>query len=271
MLHFFRTMPQGNVVGANSSTIFQIPLGPSYRTLYLKHSTGLGVLANEATMRANILRLRIRINGIARWDVSGDRYISMLKYYGYTIDAGVLPIVFSRKYARTMPGEENTVFGTANIETLTVEVDLGAAATPTLTLDSDYTPESRDLGPIVQLLENTYTAATAGTFEVSSLPKSNGSLVGMHLFSSQVTAFEMLVDNVQHYNADLATIRSAYKETGRVPQAGVQHIEPTYLDRFDDALSFAGVQDYRIKLTMAAAGSVPILTETMFVPLAAGA
>jgi len=268
MKHFFRTMPQANVVGASATSIFQVPLGPSYRTMYLRHTTGAAVDATEATMISNILRIRVRINGIARWDISGANYISLLKYYGYTIDDGVLPLVFSRKYARTIPGEENTMFGTKNLETLTVEVDLGASLTPTLDLQADYTPESRDLGPIIQLLENTYTASAAGQFEISSLPKSNGSLVGLHMHSSLITAAEMLLDNVQHFDADLLTVRSAYKETGRVPQTNVQHIEPTYLDRFDDVLALQNVQDFRLKLTLSGAGSVPIVQETLFVPIA---
>ena len=119
MRHYFRKMPAANQVASPGTSIFQVPLGPSYRNLAVRYAES-GTDATEATMATAIDRVVVRFNGIARIDVSGSRYISMLKYYGYTIADGVLPILFSRPYARTMIGEENTVLGTRNVSRLRV-------------------------------------------------------------------------------------------------------------------------------------------------------
>lgn len=268
MKHFMRKLPAANVVAAGGTSTFQVPLGPTYRSYELR-PTIAGVGATEAQMAAQISKVRMLINGIARIDVSAANLIKDChNYYGYTIDDGVLPILLSRPYARTMVGEENLCIGTANVDTLTIEVDLIVGATiDGLSLQSVYTPESRDLGAMIQILTNTVTTAAAGQVEVSSLPRSNGHLIAMHFNGAIVTALDVELDSVNHFDADLVTLAAVQKRTGRVPQASTNHIEATFLDRFDDVWPLQNVQDFRVKMTASGAGSVEIVTETLFVPI----
>jgi len=269
MKHYIRRLPAANIVAAASTSTFQVPRGPTYRKFGLIYKSGATpALATEATMASEIARIRIKVNGIIRFDVSGADWISLLKYYGYTITTGLLPIPLSRAYARTMAGEENTCWGTNNVETLTLEVDIAAGVTnPSLDLDALYTPEKRDLGAIIQVLTHTFTASTSGQFEISSLPKSNGSLVGLHFSSANLTALNVQLDSEDYFDADLTTLAALETDEGRVPQTNWTHLEPTLLDRFDDVWALEGVQDFRQKLTMSASGSVPIVMETLNVPI----
>ena len=93
----------------------------------------------------------------------------------------------------------------------------------------------------------------------------------MHLHSALITKVEVDLDSVSHFDGDIVTLKSIQKRSGRVPQAGIVVIEPTFLDRFDDVWPLAGVQDFRVKLTMSGAGSVPIVMETLNVPIRSAA
>ena len=271
MRHFLRRLPAGNQVGAGNTTTFQVPLGPTYRDFNLRPKIA-GVDATEAQMRAQMTQVRCKINGIQRWGGNGGRLIDLYEYYGFTLASGVFPMLFSRPNARTIVAEENSCLGTGNVDSLTIEVDLDAAATiDSIDLDAVYTPEKRDLGPLIEVHENTFTAGAAGTFEISTLPRSRGDLVGMHLFSSLITAFELEVDAVTYFDGDLTTLNNVLTRTGRAPVTNVVHYEPAYLDRYDDGIPLRGVQDFRQKLTMSGAGSVPIMMETLNVPIQSSA
>jgi hypothetical protein len=265
-LNQMRRLPAANQVSAGTTSTFQVPLGPTYRSLNLRYTSG-GSDANEATQASDIERIRLKVNGISRIDVSGARWHSLVKYYGFSIADGVFPIPFSRKYLRTTAGEDNTSLGTGNLQSLTLEVDIASGATtPTLALDGEQIPVVRDLGSMIQVLENTFTAGASGTFEVSTLPRSNGALKALHMHSSAITAAELSLDSLNMFDADLVTARAIYAQMGRVPQSSVQHIEPTYLDRLADLWPLDKVQDYRAKLTMSGSGSVVFVQETLGVP-----
>ena len=265
-LNQFRRLPAANVVTAGTTSTFQIPLGPTYRSLNLRY-TESAADANEATQAAGIDRIRLKINGIARIDVSGPRWHSLVKYYGFAIPTGVFPIPFSRKYLRTTLGEDNTALGTGNLQSVTLEVDINSGATsPGLQLDGEQVPERRDLGSMIQVLEHTHTAGGSGLSEKSDLPRSNGALMALHMHSSVITKAELELDSLNMFNCDLVTARAIYAQMGRVPQTNVQHIEPCYLDRLADLWPLNQVQDYRLKITTSGSGTIPIVQETLGVP-----
>lgn len=267
MRHQLRRLPSANTVAAGATSTFQIPLGPTYRSFELR-PTIAGADATEAEMRAQIERVRVKINGIARIDVAGTRLLDLYEYYGFTIDAGVFPILLTRPYARTPEGEENVAVGTNNVDTLTVEIDLAAGATiDALPMDAWMTLERRDLGIIFEVRENSFVASGAGQLEIPTLPKSNGDLAALHLFSANITALQILIDSAVHFDGDIETMHNVLKRVSRVPVTNVVHFEATALDRLNDALPLANVQDFRQKLTMSGAGTVVAVVETINLPI----
>lgn len=260
-------LPNFNAVAAGQVANLTLPKGPTYRQVLLNYRKA-GVAATQAQMAADLTKIRFKINGIVRWEASAADWISTLLYLGFTIDAGVLPIFFAFPTARTPIMEEALAWGTADVDTLTCEVEIAAGA-GAVTLDADtiVTPESRPLGPIMQVQTIFSAASAAGTFELSTLPRTNGDLAAIHFFTPQATKVEVQMDGVNFVTADYSTLKTMYKWTGRLPQANVIHFEPIWLDRYDDRIPLQNKQDVRFKLTMGAADTVRILMMTMLAPL----
>lgn len=267
MLHLFRKLPSFSAVAAGQTANVQVPKGPTYRQLILTYKKA-GVDATEAQMAADLTKIRLKINGVTRLEASAADLISLAKYRGFTIDAGQLPVFLAWPTARTPIQEENLAWGTQNVDTFNVEVDIAAGAgAVTLEASAWVTAEPRPLGPIIQVSTLFFAATASGTFEISTLPKGNGDLVALHLASAQITAVEVQVDSGNYLDGLTPALRSSYKWTGRVPQTNFQHYEPVWLDRYDDRIPLINKQDFRLKLTMGAADTVRIVMETMAAPL----
>lgn len=266
MRHFYRTLPSFSAVAAGQTANVIIPRGPTYRGILLNYKKA-GVDATEAQMKTDLTGIRVKIDGRVMWTGNATDILTLWKYMGFAVQSGFLPIWFASPTARTPLVEELLAWGTADVDVLGLEVDIAAAAgAVTLTGDAWFVDESRDLGAIIQRQILSYSAAAAGTFEIPTLPKSQGDLVALHLQSTHITKTELVVDGVQMLDGVQAGLLYSYGLTGRVPQTGWVHYEPTWLDRFEDRLPLLTVQDLRLKLTMDAADTVRIVMDTMLTP-----
>ncbi|MGH1403271.1 MAG: major capsid protein P2 [Alphaproteobacteria bacterium] len=270
MLTFVNKLPDFNPVNANGRPAVRVPTGPTYREFSLHYAED-GTPANEATMIAGIEQVSIKIGGIVRWSCSGAWLVALNKYYNYGFTDGQLIIPLSRPWARTMQGEENLAWGTRNVSNMHIEVKLAAGVTnPTLSADALVTPESRDLGMIVEVHETPFEAISAGKKEIPDLAKENGALLAVHLKSDDITALEIKMNKVPFIenDIDLASYQRLLERIGgRVAQTGYVHADAMLLNRIDDAWPLAGLQTFNVNPTVSQAGSIPILMETLNDPL----
>lgn len=271
MLTFYNRLPDFNPVNANVRASVKIPTGPTYREFILKYTPD-GTPANSATMIADIEEIVIKINGTERYSISGKHLIMLNAFYGNAFVDGELVIPLSRSWARSVGGEENLAWGTLNVSNMYLEVKIAAGATnPQLSADAATTPESRDLGIIVEVHNFPYEAVSGGKKEIPDLPKENGKLIALHLESANITAMEVKMNKVPFIetDSDLAGYQRYLKRVGgRNPQSGYSHVDAMLLNRIDDAWPLAGLQEFRVNPTVSAAGSIPIIMETVSQPLA---
>lgn len=265
MFNPIRRLPSFNSVAAGSTASIIIPTGQTYQTIVLRYKES-GADVNEATMKASITKVRLKINGTTRFEASGKHIIDCLnKFYGIAFVAGQLVIPLTRPWLKTIEGEDNLGWGTANVNTFGLEVDIAAGATaPTLTADAVISPQNRDLGIIVQVSEMSFAAAVSGDYEISTLPKGNGNLVALHLENANITKIRAVADGYVLNDGDLAIMNTINQWTGlRVPQTGYVHLDALFKNRLGDTWPLAGVQDFRVIPTLSSAGSVPIVMETL--------
>ncbi len=274
MLHYLRKLPSFNTVGPNATSSVLIPRGPTYRSVVLKYGTNTVGGANETNFKAEIKKIRLKINGVTRFEVSGKYAIDIMnKYYGIAFNDGFVVIPLMRPWLRTIEGEENLGWGTSNVDTFELQVDVHENAdAPTLEAHAWVTPEQRPLGTIVEVHELIYSTAVSGQFEISSLPKGNGDLVALHFDNSDITKLEAFINQVAFIDGDIDILQDGYQWTGlRSPQTDYRHLDPCFNNRIADVWPLARVEDFRIKLTLAQAGSVPIIMETLNTPLGVAA
>lgn len=273
MFNFLNRLPSFSGVAAGASPSVQLERGRiTYRTIILNYAES-GTPANEATMKAAIKRVNFKINGITRFSVSGKYIIDVLnKYYGIAFNAGRLVIPLARPWLKTMAAEENVGWGMRNVSTFEVQVELAPTATnPTLSGDAFVSVDAngRDLGTIVEVHEVNFASATSGKFEIPSLPKGNGDLVALHLDNANITHVEAIIDRVPFIDGDLGNLQTLYTWTGeRIPQSGYTHIDALVLNRLGDVWPISKANSFNLNPTLSAAGSVPIIMETLNTPLA---
>jgi len=266
---YTRKLPDFSPVQAGAQAAVEVPRGPTYRTMVLSYKRG-GVPATVAQIKSDILGIRLNINGITRWQATGTRLVDVLtNFYGHTMTDGLLFIDLARHDLATIIGADNLAWGTNNVQTFHIEVDIApGAVNPELDGYAVIDPVVRDLGMIVECWELPFSTAVGGVLEVATIPASRGSLFALHAAGANVTGLEVEIDSVIFQNAPMDVLNAIYSRvpSSRVPQTDYVHFAPTYLDRLDDTLPLSA-QDWRLKLAMSAAGSVGIFMETLNAPL----
>lgn len=269
MFRYTRKLPSFATVGAGQMATLMVPKGWTYRGLVLKYQTG-GANATEAQMKADLTAIRLKVNGNTRYEASAEQLIDIqTHFYGESVVAGMLFIPLSRKWLKTIEAQDNTAWGTSNVDTFSIEVDIsGGAVTPSLVAHAEVDPVKNDLGIIVEGHTFHYNAAGAGTMEISDLPKSSGQLVGLHMKTTVVSALQLTVNAVEFINSDIDVMNAIYQREPmrRAPVNGWVHLDPLALNRIGDAWPMA-VEDFRLKLTTTGAGTVDLFLETLSAPL----
>lgn len=270
MFHYERELPAFGGISANNTHTTLAPRGPSYRNIIFA-PTIAGVAATTAEMAAQISMARLRVNGIARYELDADTLQDINAYYGYAAVNGFLPLHLTYHWFATVSATENLVWGTQNIDSLSVELTLAAGATINgLKAYAVITPEKRDLGTIIEAHTYTYGPAGAGTFEVSDLPKGNGDLFAAHFESTVVSKVDVRLEGVElRAVPDAVSANFQTWQAKRTPQANYRHHDPiAYALLVDDRLPLRGVSDYRYLATTSGAGTLKVHMMTINRPLA---
>ena len=272
VLAYTNKLPDFNPVAAGAIASTQVPRGFTYQDITLLYQAN-GVKANEATLKADIERVTLKINGVARWEMSGKHLVDINKFYGLTQNAGELVIPLSRPWLKTPAGVDNLAWGTNNISSFQLEVKLASGATtPVLSANAEVLPYATDLGYIVEVHEYSFAASVAGKYEISTLPKANGSLIALHLDNANITALQGKLNNVEFIaqDSDLVAYHNAIKRLSdgkRIPQTGYAHIDAQRRNRLDDNIPLINLQEFMIAPTLSAAGPVGVIMETLNAPL----
>lgn len=269
MFRYTRKLPSFATVGAGQMATLNVPKGWIYRGLVLRYQTG-GVDATEAQMKADLTSIRLKINGNTRYEASAEQLLDIqTKFYGESVVAGMLFIPLQRRWLKTVEAQDNTAWGTSNVDTFTVEADVAAGAlAPSLVAHAEVDPAASDLGVIVEGHSFFYNAAGAGQLEISDLPKSFGQLVGLHMKTAVVSGLQLTVNGVQFLDTDVDVMNAIYRREpmNRAPVAGWVHVDPLALNRIGDAWPMS-VEDFRLKLTVTGAGPIALFMETLSAPL----
>lgn len=258
---------------AGGLSVINVPKGPTYYGFGFRYKTA-GVNATEAQIKADIKWVRVKINGIALIELTGKHIVDVFnKYYGIAYNNGEMFLPLSRPWMKTPEAADNTAWGTANIDTMTIEVEFAATAvTPTLEAHSIYSIYSRDLGVVVEMREVTFTSAVTGLQEITTLLKTRGDIVALHVdHGGIVSTCDIEVNNQLYTQAqDIPLVQNFTKWFAlRSPQTNYLHFEGQMRDMLSDGIPITGTQDFRLKPTLTAAGTIYVVQETLNAPLGA--
>lgn len=258
----YKRMPSFEGVAPGATATLRCPIGLSYDRLILEYS-GLTL--------AQMGEIRVVGNGkpFIRFD-SGQRLDALNQFQGRGAASGNIVIDFTRFGLRTRAAEELTTLGTGvpskdgsvELSTLSVEVDIAAAATaPVLKARALQSPP-QPLGFVKHTRVFNYNPSASGEFEISDLPK--GHLFNqVHFASADINSLRIERDRFVVFERNAAENILALSDGVRVPQAGYYHFDGTEDGNGGEMFETRGVSDLRYVLNMSAGGSVTVIVESV--------
>lgn len=270
-------LPSASNVSAGATATIDLPRGlPTYLGVLLDYGTSTAGGPTEANIEAELTELRVNVNGVTQVKMTSAELFTLNALYGrpYSGSDGVFYLPFSYPHMRSTGGEDALAWGTADVDSLQIEVDIDAGATsPTLKAYGVTLPIRQRMGPIRKVRRQTIPVAATGTVNVSTLPKSDAYLA-LHAFSANISDVAILVDRREVYRVEDEHLSYAAKALGGgpagplVPQTSVVHILPWIRGRVAEALAMVHpdgrpVGDFQVDFTMTSAASFVLLTEVL--------
>lgn len=166
-------------VAASKTALLDCPIGPRYHGIWLEHgyASGTNTVAAAAT---NVAEIRVKVNGTVERVVSGTQLRDLLLLYGTAYDSLGVPntapgvsffIPFAEPWRELREEGDSLAWATSTWSTLQVEVDLGAASTPTLVASAviDALPGDDQQG-IIKWIRSS-VAASGTSFDIPTIDR----------------------------------------------------------------------------------------------------
>lgn len=230
--------------------------------------------------KAQMTDIRIKANGKLIWQDSGDRLDKRNQFRGHTANAGFITIDFSEIFAKDLLDQKLGSLDTgtrSGIATLMMEVDIGAATSPTLAAWAECSWQSTQVEQALDLIGKVLNFphqvnATAAKYPIT-IPygRQGGSLIKrIHLVppASGITlnGFEVRKNGVTIFDATLLVNNFINTEYKRVAQAGWIHADfindGNFLGNVLNAAE-ASTMEYYADVTVTVAGTVQVVTEML--------
>lgn len=270
-------LPTIQGIGANQTGTLNIPLGPTYNTIFLtgKKHDGFNMFAGD--WASHIGDIRLMVNGNVKIELSAEQLVARNNFYGQLVAAGVLPLHLTNPSARTVMGEDLTALGTfgGGLESLTLEVDFKTNV-PTEFKVYAYQSEPRPFGKHLVIRRFSKSMASIGVDEVADLPRGSHNLLTLDINSADIGEIEVFADSNRVHVSDKMLRQTTLLLSGRTQQNGYTHLDFVPQNRIaiaraaSDGAYVSGeafpmtVQDFRLKLGFdVAPGSYQIIETTI--------
>lgn len=247
-------LPSWTPVTAGNDTSLDLPVGGNtYERILIEYS---GVTL------AQLKNLELRLNGdpVQRF-TDGQQLEDLNDFYQRPKKAGFLTLWAIRPELTNIAQRRLTAWGTMNVQTLSVHLDVHEDATaPKLTAHAVIS-DPRPMEVITKIKQYPFSSAVSGKVEVDNVPR-GPRIVAAHFFKSDISAIEVELDGRKFYEAAKGLGEAIQNENGRAPITGsCTHIDFLGDDDIGNALVTANARDMRFKPTLATAGNTDILVE----------
>lgn len=255
-------LPSLSRVVAGSTATLEMPIGPTYKRIFFQLTgTGLDV--------TDIGRISVLMNGKVKQTFKNlQRLFDLNAFYNRGADAVTdFVLHFERAEMHDLVYRRAPGIGTADLQTMHLEIELVAAAPADITMKAwaEVDPMPQPAGVFFNIREYPTNAAAAGLLEFDKLPR-GGWYAGIHLAKADISAVEIQANQVKIVDATKAVLHRAAKEGSpvkRVPVAGYTHIDMLLDGDMAQAIKTANLQDFRINMTCDTAGAFDIVAETL--------
>jgi hypothetical protein len=251
-----RELPSWSNVTAGSTATLELPKNLSYHLIHVYFS---GVTL------AQMKNIRLEINGkpVKQW-ADGNRLNMENTHYGRgAATADCLPIFFTREELATLDQRRVCAIGTEGVQTLTLLIDIDAAATsPSLDATAVYGPKA-PVGLYTHIVEFQKSSSVSGEVEIDNIPMRKGAAIAaIHIYKTDVTSAKLEVNGGIVFDMTKTGAAKLQTDYGRTPQSS-DKMSLDFLLEGDlaQAVQLANIDDFRLKVNIATAGSFTIGVE----------
>ncbi len=254
-----KNLPFTNVVASGVASV-SLPVGMSYNRIIL-------ALGGGSFTKSMITNIKVRVNGKVVVENTGARLDLMNQYRGLAAAAGFLSIDFTEPRAKTMAeqyiGNINTAQG---VSSLTMEVTIAGATTPTLDSYSELGPPAA-LGVIAKQILFTTSFGGAGKFPFKLIDVANrGAIVKRVHFAhgGNLQALEVKKNGIViHDNIPAAVNTFCLGEYQKTAQTNLYTYDPCLDNNYANAIKTSDMVSMEFNPTFGAADTVTAVLEVL--------
>jgi len=254
-----KNLPFSNVVASGVATC-SLPVGMSYNRIIL-------ALGGGAFTKAMITNLKVRVNGKIVVENTGSRLDLINTYRGLAASAGFLTIDFTEPRAKDMAeqylGNINTAQG---VSSLTMEVTIAGATTPTLESYSELGPPAA-LGIIAKQILFTTSVGGSGKFPFKLIDVANrGAIIKRVHFAhgGNLTALEVKKNGIVIFDNILTAVNTFYlSEYQKTSQTNLYSFDPCLDNNYSNAIKTQDMVSLEFNPTFSAADTVTAVLEAL--------
>ena len=261
-----------NAVGAGQTATVPLSTNLRYHQIYIQYKTN----ASQATIETDIEEIRIKVDGKVQRRFSAVELNKINAFNGYAFETGMLPIFFSEPWRRSPEGEDALAWGTANVGTFDIEIDIASGATaPKLTGFAVVDDVEAPMVDIVKWYKRTIPVSATGIHTESNLPKNVDEVYQrLHCFetaASDISGVDITLESLEAYNLTDRQNSALLKNRGFNPQADVFHVVFDHTQRVSDGYPMMKgdgrqVREFRLDFDMDQAQPFTLLTEVRGTP-----
>jgi hypothetical protein len=223
-----------NVAIGATAIIRPEPVG-TYFGLQLYY-TRSGVAATPAQIASDIDLIRVMLEGVPQWEITGAQLQMLNATRGYVPSNGYLPLFFSEPWRDTEAARDLRSWGMLDISNFTIEVSInGAAVAPGLRCYPQWTQQEARMGEIRKFRRETVPIAVTGDNVITTFnPRDR--ILAMHCSSTIITAFKIKINGLEKFNAPVADYHEFIRLNGTTLVANWTHLHFDYRSRTMEAL-----------------------------------
>lgn len=252
-------LPTIQNVAAGAHCVLNCPIGMTYDCIQFKVTN---------VTAADMKNFKIKAGSRTVSEVSSFQIFEDLNtYYKRQTQSGYLTLWFYRPEVKE-DVRAMTAFGTADIQSFTIEFDLDAGVSSPAIVAHAIQRAPQINGLIQKIREYPVTYATSGKQQIDNLPRGGARISAIHLKKADVSAVEFEVNwgngPSKLVEASKGLLETVQKQHDRMPvTAGYTHLDFDLLGDIASPLPTAGMQDMRIKHTIDTSGALTAVVEYM--------
>lgn len=264
-------LPDAQNVTPGGRAIQPLPVGArKYFKLILEYKDAT---ANQATIEGALKGTRMLVNGRPQREATVAQINTMRAYRGKAFQTGRVIYDFGESTARTWQGEEAMGWGTFNLATLSLEIDIDpGAVAPALTAYAEIEDSNEGLLAIMKWRRHQLDTSAAGVKALRDLPiDPNEAYSKFHIFSANATHVQLKADSdiiVETVSRGTLAAHYSGRPQATIMQANVLTLDlaaSTQLDAFLPMKRIDGrkIQDLPLEVTVSAATNCDIIAEVV--------